>query len=121
VDAGMNVTRSLHNPYDYGKKGNKLTWVMAFPLLITNMVATSFVGYKAWYAENGDFRPKLPLILSPRHHHRDIRKFLNQCGNQVSRVQKVLMLLIESGMIYCGLWVSIPFASRYFELGDERL
>ncbi|KAF5363046.1 hypothetical protein D9758_012630 [Tetrapyrgos nigripes] len=58
------------------------------PLLATNIIATSLIGYKAWF------------------HHQDVRKNLSQCGNTVSQVQKILMLLVESAIIYCLLWVS---------------
>ncbi|KAF5336787.1 hypothetical protein D9758_017708 [Tetrapyrgos nigripes] len=86
ADGGLVAVRFLHNPADPGKKRDTL--VMALPLLITNMAATGLIAYKAWL------------------HGRDIRKTLKDCGNQVSRAQKILMLLVESGMIYCGIWIT---------------
>jgi hypothetical protein len=46
VDAGISVTRFFRNVANLGRKGDAL--VMTLPLLITNIVATSLIGYKAW-------------------------------------------------------------------------
>jgi hypothetical protein len=47
VDGGMAIVRLIHNINDHGPKAAAL--LISLPLLITNMVATSLIGYKAWY------------------------------------------------------------------------
>ncbi|KAF5370346.1 hypothetical protein D9758_006990 [Tetrapyrgos nigripes] len=86
TDAGMTAVLELHDINDQGQKIRIL--IMAIPLLATNVFAISLIGYKAWM------------------HQRDIKKNLNLCGNSVSKVQKVLLLLVESGIIYCILWIT---------------
>ncbi|KAF5329916.1 hypothetical protein D9758_018796 [Tetrapyrgos nigripes] len=86
ADGGLAAIRFLHSFADPGKKKDVL--IMTLPLLITNMAATGLIGYKAWL------------------HGQDIKKTLKDCGNQISRAQKILMLLVESGMIYCGVWIT---------------
>ncbi|KAF5361240.1 hypothetical protein D9758_010246 [Tetrapyrgos nigripes] len=86
ADGGLGAVRHLHNINDNGQKKDAL--IMTLPLLITNMVATGLIGWKAWL------------------HGQDIKKTLKDCGNQVSKAQKILMLLVESGMIYCGIWIT---------------
>ncbi|THU75417.1 hypothetical protein K435DRAFT_814352 [Dendrothele bispora CBS 962.96] len=63
---------------------------MALPFIITNAVATGTIGWKAWC------------------HHKDIKQNLDLSGNSISRVQKVLLLLVESGVVYCALWALYP-------------
>ncbi|KAL1705276.1 hypothetical protein EV121DRAFT_269917 [Schizophyllum commune] len=58
------------------------------PLLATNIVATSLIGMKVWY------------------HRRIIRGALG-LFTQKTQAEKVLMLLLESGVAYCLLWVMI--------------
>ncbi|KAF5320386.1 hypothetical protein D9758_019061 [Tetrapyrgos nigripes] len=86
VDAGINIIQALQPdlPLDNDRRQG-LIYVL--PLLGTNIIATGFIGYKAW------------------SHHQDIRKNLSHCGNTVSQVQKILVLLVESGILYCVLWV----------------
>jgi hypothetical protein len=48
VDAGMAIARLFHGPDDHVHKSDTL--VMILPLFITNMVATSLIGYKTWCA-----------------------------------------------------------------------
>ncbi|THU79649.1 hypothetical protein K435DRAFT_697337 [Dendrothele bispora CBS 962.96] len=52
------------------------------PSLATNLIATSMIGYKAWYVW-----------------------FINSAG----QVQKILAFLIESGTFYCLCWASHSF------------
>jgi hypothetical protein len=47
VDGGMAVVRVLHNIDNLGPKAAALLLIL--PLLATNMLATSLIGYKAWY------------------------------------------------------------------------
>ncbi|KAI0318154.1 hypothetical protein OF83DRAFT_1036137, partial [Amylostereum chailletii] len=54
--------------------------------LATNLWSTSLVAYKAWM------------------HRRDLKEYI-QSGNTRTQIQKILELLVESGAIYCMLWV----------------
>ncbi|THV00460.1 hypothetical protein K435DRAFT_794098 [Dendrothele bispora CBS 962.96] len=66
---------------------------MSLPLLITNILATSLIGYKAW------------------SHKKDIQLTIMLTGTTVSRVSKTLWLFIESGSLYCVIWkVSLKIA-----------
>ncbi|KAI5824265.1 hypothetical protein K523DRAFT_420918 [Schizophyllum commune Tattone D] len=59
---------------------------MPIPLLITNAVATALVGVKVW------------------SYRRDIKRHL-ALGTRKSQVEKVLLILLESGFVYCLVWV----------------
>ncbi|KAI0744306.1 hypothetical protein C8Q80DRAFT_890132 [Daedaleopsis nitida] len=54
----------------------------------TNIVATSLIAYKAW------------------HHRRSVACHLRM-GSARTQVEKALTLFVESGMLYCILWVFI--------------
>ncbi|KAI0808344.1 hypothetical protein C8Q74DRAFT_1187806, partial [Fomes fomentarius] len=54
--------------------------------LVTNLVATSLIGLKAW------------------QHRRLVRAHLTQ-GTMRTQVERTLLLLVESGLLYCTLWV----------------
>ncbi|THV03353.1 hypothetical protein K435DRAFT_962517 [Dendrothele bispora CBS 962.96] len=86
VDAGISSARFLRHFDDNGKKGDLL--IIALPLIITNAVATGVIGWKAW------------------SHYKNIKQNLNLSVSSISRVQKVLLLLVESGVIYCALWTT---------------
>ncbi|TRM69730.1 hypothetical protein BD626DRAFT_392096 [Schizophyllum amplum] len=55
------------------------------PLLITNVVASALVGYKVW-----DYRRTIKASLGQRSR---------------TRVEKVMMLLVESGLLYAVIWI----------------
>ncbi|KAF5334582.1 hypothetical protein D9758_018128 [Tetrapyrgos nigripes] len=61
--------------------------ILAMPLFFTNLVVTVLIGYKTWM------------------YQQDIRKNLINTSGSGPRLQKILLLLIESGMIYCILWM----------------
>ncbi|KAL1673412.1 hypothetical protein EV122DRAFT_222692 [Schizophyllum commune] len=67
---------------------------MLIPLLFTNIVATSLIGVKVWY------------------YRREIKGSLG-VFKQRSQAEKVLMVLLESGLVYCLFWVCdcITFAT----------
>ncbi|RDX41689.1 hypothetical protein OH76DRAFT_1364096, partial [Lentinus brumalis] len=59
--------------------------------LLTNMVATLLIAYRAW------------------EHRVLIMSHLKGCSTR-SQVERTLALLVESGVLYCALWVSLlPF------------
>ncbi|THU87605.1 hypothetical protein K435DRAFT_804177 [Dendrothele bispora CBS 962.96] len=61
---------------------------MSLPLLITNVLATALVGYKAW------------------SHRKAIKQNLMSTGTNMSKALKTLWLLIESGLVYCTIWMA---------------
>lgn len=78
--------------------------------LATNMWATSLVAYKAWCAQTSD-TVIVSLIEPTRHdlfrrHRRSVRAFLGT-GNRKTQAERLMALLVESGALYCFIWVSI--------------
>ncbi|KAL1710173.1 hypothetical protein EV121DRAFT_193324 [Schizophyllum commune] len=61
------------------------TLVMTVPLLFTNVVATTLIAVKVWW------------------YRRDIKGALGHFARK-SQVERVLVLLLETGFIYCVLW-----------------
>ncbi|KAJ6606022.1 hypothetical protein DFH09DRAFT_1119076 [Mycena vulgaris] len=59
-----------------------------FCLLVTNFTATGLIGYKLWYY---------------RH---NLKQYLNR-GNRTTKVESVLVLLLESGGLYCAFWILV--------------
>ncbi|KAI0056933.1 hypothetical protein BV25DRAFT_1920576 [Artomyces pyxidatus] len=73
-------------------KGGERSLILVGPTLGTNVVATSLIAYKAW------------------RHRAFIRE--NLIGlSSVTKVQKILALLVESGIIYCIVWIFYLLAS----------
>uniref|UniRef100_D8QCK8 rRNA adenine N(6)-methyltransferase n=1 Tax=Schizophyllum commune (strain H4-8 / FGSC 9210) TaxID=578458 RepID=D8QCK8_SCHCM len=62
------------------------TLMMTVPLLATNVVATALVGIQVWI------------------YRRDIKGSFGPV-TKTTRVEKVLLLLVESGLVYCLIWV----------------
>ncbi|ETW83624.1 hypothetical protein HETIRDRAFT_241657, partial [Heterobasidion irregulare TC 32-1] len=62
----------------------RTSWLTAF---MTNVVVTSLVAYKAWK-------------------HRQFIKSQFGSGSKRTNTEKILILLIESGVLYCLVWVS---------------
>ncbi|KAH9026228.1 hypothetical protein EDB84DRAFT_345757 [Lactarius hengduanensis] len=60
--------------------------IMVGPTLGTNLLSTGLIAWKAWL------------------HRITIRKYLSE-GSGSARVERVFALLIESGFIYCCLWI----------------
>ncbi|KAF5388890.1 hypothetical protein D9757_005030 [Collybiopsis confluens] len=69
------------------------TLILTLPLLITNIFATSLIAYQAWL-----YRKEV------QHHFSD--------GTVSTSVGKLLMILVESGFVYCGLWILV-LITRY--------
>ncbi|KAK7462280.1 hypothetical protein VKT23_007880 [Stygiomarasmius scandens] len=85
TDAGLaakTILKDLNGPIP-----TTTVLLLTLPLLTTNIVATALIGYKTW------------------HHHQDIKKNLQTTSGSLTKVQKVLLLLIESSLVYCLLWV----------------
>ncbi|KZV60525.1 hypothetical protein PENSPDRAFT_593945 [Peniophora sp. CONT] len=62
----------------------------AFVSLASNLCATILVGIKAWYA--------MTTLIS---------KHLRYSGNRRTAVQRVMELLVDSGVVYTAIWVAI--------------
>ena len=66
---------------------------------VTNIIATSLIAYKAWYAH-----PKLTLIFTEHHHvYRKHRIMLKEhFGAEGAKTQalRVLAIIVESGSAY---------------------
>jgi hypothetical protein len=60
-DGGINVAILLHPLDDIGPKAFPLA--MDLTLLVTNMIATGLIGYKAWYFKVALFYYKLSLMF----------------------------------------------------------
>ncbi|KAJ6567070.1 hypothetical protein B0H19DRAFT_1139311 [Mycena capillaripes] len=73
---------------EYGRSYPALTqnFLGTFCLLLTNFIATALIGYKLWY------------------YRRNLRQYLNR-GNRTTKVESVLILLLESGGLYCAFWI----------------
>ncbi|KAF7314991.1 hypothetical protein MIND_00013200 [Mycena indigotica] len=66
-----------------------------FPLLITNFAATGLIAYKLWY-----YRANLKKYLSPAAAYASPHSH-----SPGPKIERVLILLIESGVVYGILWV----------------
>ncbi|KAH9007672.1 hypothetical protein EDB84DRAFT_1572647 [Lactarius hengduanensis] len=75
-----------YHQYYGGTTGDSGPLIMVFPTLATNLVSTGLIAWKAW------------------QHRISVGKYLGE-GNGSVRTERILALLIESGFIYCCLWV----------------
>ncbi|EKM61611.1 uncharacterized protein PHACADRAFT_204776 [Phanerochaete carnosa HHB-10118-sp] len=88
VMSSLNVRNSCQIGYTTGNEfTNDVYGLAAFVLsLLTNIWATSLISYKAW-----------------RHRNSVRRAFKG--GSAGTRSAKILMLFVDSGLLYCGLWI----------------
>ncbi|RPD53463.1 hypothetical protein L226DRAFT_151131 [Lentinus tigrinus ALCF2SS1-7] len=56
--------------------------------LLTNVIATALISYRAW------------------QHRRNIMSYLKESSPN-TQVERTLALLVESGLLYCGLWIVV--------------
>lgn len=82
------------------------TLILTVPLLITNVFATSLVAYQAWYVYlcSSVSNVLTGLFFLRRIYRTEVRSTLS-AGSTYSTVEKLMILLVESGFIYCSLWV----------------
>ncbi|THU85265.1 hypothetical protein K435DRAFT_806035 [Dendrothele bispora CBS 962.96] len=96
VDCILAAIAIFHNPDDDG--GKKLNLTMTLPLLATNMISTLLIGFqmKNYY-------------------------MFNSVTGTPLKARRILILLVESGTIYCLLW---PYIKHYFiqnfQCGDAK-
>jgi hypothetical protein len=69
--------------------------------LATNVVATGCTAYGLWCVPSVTYERLVPEIYTYRCH----RKLVVDHLGQGTRVQKVLSLLVDTGVIYCALQV----------------
>ncbi|THU87186.1 hypothetical protein K435DRAFT_804518 [Dendrothele bispora CBS 962.96] len=93
LDMGLLVKGLMKNSFDTGNNTEIL--VLAVPLIFTNLTATTLIGVKAWY------------------HFQSIRRNLGSTNGSPSKVLKILLLLIESGLLYLAFWIG------YLVLGQD--
>ncbi|KAJ7592348.1 hypothetical protein C8J56DRAFT_1024380 [Mycena floridula] len=63
--------------------------ILMLPLFLTNFIATILIAYKVW------------------EYKAEIKQNLGLSKNRRTNIERVLILLTESGSIYCLLWLSI--------------
>ncbi|KAI9439091.1 hypothetical protein H4582DRAFT_113058 [Lactarius indigo] len=86
-ELGLSVIPTFRPPYNsISITANFGPLIMVGPTLGTNLVSTGLVAWKAW------------------QHRITVRKHLGEASRSV-RVERVFALLIESGFIYCCLWI----------------
>ncbi|THU87414.1 hypothetical protein K435DRAFT_867306 [Dendrothele bispora CBS 962.96] len=86
LDAGLLVKRVTENPSEL-TGGDANVILLATPLIITNLIATTLIGLKAWY------------------HFQSIQNNLGLTNGSSSKALKILLLLIESGLLYLAFWI----------------
>ncbi|THU86289.1 hypothetical protein K435DRAFT_782939 [Dendrothele bispora CBS 962.96] len=86
-DTGQIVAQSLEDNTLIGD-GPPSYLLTNLPLVVTNVVATLLIAYKAWI------------------HYRQIVLNLKSTGSTPSKVHKILLLLVESGAIYCVIMIA---------------
>ncbi|KAJ7592250.1 hypothetical protein C8J56DRAFT_1046616 [Mycena floridula] len=66
------------------------TLILTLPLFLTNLISTLLIAYKVW-----EYKVEIKQNLGLSH-------------NKRTKVEQVLILLAESGSIYCLFWVMYP-------------
>ncbi|THU79374.1 hypothetical protein K435DRAFT_845485, partial [Dendrothele bispora CBS 962.96] len=85
LDIGLLAKVVLKNISYTGNKTDII--ILVVPLIFTNFTATTLIGFKTW------------------HHFQSIQKNLSATNRSPSRVLKILLLLIESGLFYLAFWI----------------
>ncbi|KAI0056920.1 hypothetical protein BV25DRAFT_1477656 [Artomyces pyxidatus] len=73
-------------------KQGRRALILVGPTLATNVCATLLIAYKAW------------------HYRVTVKAHLNE-DNSATKVEKILALLVESGIVYCVMWVLYVLAA----------
>ncbi|KAJ7592084.1 hypothetical protein C8J56DRAFT_1162570 [Mycena floridula] len=76
------------SPPRFSPTGSR-TLIVLLPLFLTNFISTLLMGYKVWI------------------YKAEIKQSLGLSHNKRTKVERVLILLTESGSIYCLLWLSM--------------
>ncbi|KAI5890190.1 uncharacterized protein SCHCODRAFT_02631094 [Schizophyllum commune H4-8] len=86
IGSAVECTWSLQSTRRGQEESATRTLMLTVPLLVTNIVSTAFVAIRVWL------------------YRRDIKASLSPYIRPTS-VEKVLLLLLESGCFYCLIWV----------------
>ncbi|KAL1662244.1 hypothetical protein GGF50DRAFT_59426 [Schizophyllum commune] len=100
INTGFAVVQILH-PTPDGGSHPETSLELTLPLLITNVTATGLMGWKAW-----------------THREYVCDSFLRR--RHKSRAELALLLLLESGLAYCAIWILVMAASLGALPGLER-
>ncbi|KAH9026513.1 hypothetical protein EDB85DRAFT_169566 [Lactarius pseudohatsudake] len=73
--------------------GDEGPLIMVGPTLATNLVSTGLIAWKAW------------------EHRVEVKKHLGEASRSV-RVERVFALLVESGFLYCCIWIVYLISAR---------
>lgn len=77
--------------------------------LLTNAAATGMIALQAWSVSasySSAVFPRLITLREQRKHRRLLDKYLRQ-NHARSQVVKALIMLVESGAVYCTLWTIV--------------
>ena len=87
--------------------------------LTTNIIATSLIAYKTWYAFfYANMIYTILMSYGYRQHWRILRVHLGN-GKATKRVLKILALLVESGIMYSFLLVCRPYSGISLSHSDR--
>ncbi|KAI5829252.1 hypothetical protein K523DRAFT_363555 [Schizophyllum commune Tattone D] len=100
INTGFAVVQILHPTPDVGSHP-ETSLELTLPLFITNVTATGLMGWKAW-----------------THREYVCDSFLRR--RHKSRAELALLLLLESGLAYCAIWILVMAASLGALPGLER-
>lgn len=94
----------------YGQlfSGTKIGAAASILSLLTNGIATLLTAYKAWLVLLPFFKPSdcaVVLISWRRRHAKLLRTYFTE-GTAMTNVERILILLTESGLTYSTIWVS---------------
>ncbi|KAI0245814.1 hypothetical protein BJV78DRAFT_1158349 [Lactifluus subvellereus] len=84
----------------------KVAMIVVGPMLGTNILSTLLIAWKAWCAADIVYVPKNSDDSTLRELRRIMGAHLKK-GSPSERMENVLALLIESGFLYCLLWVTV--------------
>ena len=83
------------------------SFIYTIPILFTNVVATSLVGVRVWYVSF--FCVSSATHAFGRYYRKDVKGLMDQMTRK-TRAEKILLLLVEVGFVYCLLWVRFYLA-----------
>ena len=107
-DVDVKVSVSSNPDYRVVVLGKIVVWSLT---IVTNILATLLVAWKAWSVKSLVLNVTIAEKWS-RQHRRVIKKNLGK-ETRRTRVEKILALLIESGFLYCIIWVSDSFCQHF--------
>jgi hypothetical protein len=116
---GLTIDMTFASLYLFGN--NKFTptgprtLVMVLPLMFTNVISTASIGVKAWCVSYSCYAFLLAQIFPRgfRHYRTQIKELLGMPKNRKTNVERILVILTESGTIYCLIWVGYSSIARY--------